>query len=66
MLTKVRMQEIIDTAKRNANVGPWSDQIKTPDVITKNEMEEVFQHWDRLDGDTCFMDAFYDLMNKVE
>jgi len=61
-MTSDRAKEIIQQAKKLANVGPWSDQLDK--VMTKEERDEVNKVWETMPGYTCFVDALYHIINS--
>lgn len=62
MIAPERAKEIIQQAKDKSTHGPWSDQLSK--VMSKEERDEVVQHWNTMDGSTCFVDALYEFVNN--
>lgn len=52
-MTPQRAQEILDTARNSEGFGPWVDRIK----VTPVENEYVQSAWNKLHGNSNFVDA---------
>ena len=62
-MTKERAKEIIGQARAKTIYGPWVDQLDK--VMTPEEIKEVKQMWNTMDGSTNFVQALYRFVKGV-
>jgi hypothetical protein len=62
MITQERATEIFNQAVKQAKIGPWSDELRR--IMTPDEIKAVYDQWQTMPGNTCFVDSFLRFKNQ--